>query len=51
MFYNYAMLILEVADRCKSTLPKVENDFKGENEGETNERFNKSIYSQTPKKK
>ena len=49
--YNSTMLILEVVHSRKSNSPKVENDFKGEGEGETNERFNKSMYTQSPKKK
>ena len=45
--YNYAMLILEVADSRKSTLPKVNNDYERDN----SEILNKSLYSQAPRNK
>ena len=46
--YNYGMLFLQIADRRKENMPKIHNEH--EMETETNEQFNKSLFSQATKK-
>ena len=47
--YNYGMLLLQIVDRKKDNV-KVHNEHEQEMEMDTNEQFNKSLYTQSPKK-